>query len=120
MKIMLLLTFPMHSLQNNKLTANNPPTPIPNFLNFPNSTNIHTHGLHISSVVSKVDYEIDHVLIHLLLAYLANFQIFRVPLNISNALKMLWKVKANVFVQFLSCVGHETHPSYITSFKLAF
>jgi len=57
----------MHSLQNNKLTANNPPTPIPNFLNYPNSTNIHTHGLHISSVVSKVDYKIDHVLIYLLL-----------------------------------------------------
>jgi len=57
----------MHSLQNNKLTANNPPTPIPNFLNYPNSTNIHTHGLHISSVVSKVDCKIDHVLIYLLL-----------------------------------------------------
>ena len=69
LKIMLLFHFSdsMHSLQNNKLTANNPPTPIPNFPNFPNTTNVHTHGLHISSVVSKVDCKINHVFIHLLL-----------------------------------------------------
>jgi len=108
----------MHSLQNNTLTANNPPTPLPNFLNFPNSTNIHTHGLHISSVVSKVDFKLDHIFIHVLPTNLANFQTLRVPLNFSNSLTMLWKSEGKACVQFLSLVGHETHTSSITSFKI--
>jgi len=45
-------------LQNNTLTANNPPFPSDrgtfNTLHNPNTTNIHTHGLHITSVVSIV------------------------------------------------------------------
>jgi len=48
-------------LKKNTLTANNPPFPGFPF-HSPNTTNIHTHGLHVSSVVSKDDFKLDNTL----------------------------------------------------------
>jgi len=58
---MLLLIFQIKYflLQNNTLTQNNLPPPgsnLRNTFNSPNTTNTHTHGLHVSSMVSGDDF----------------------------------------------------------------